>query len=107
MRTPTVDQLVALIAHTNRAWKIFRTRKEGPVARALRDRKSALQLELLRTHPDVCSLVRDDRDGHALYSIRLLRPVRLPGGAVLHDAMHLPVELVSPVSSDPNQETHP
>ncbi|MCB9694506.1 MAG: hypothetical protein H6736_22070 [Alphaproteobacteria bacterium] len=90
-----LEDLVRTIAALNRAWKIFRDREpKSPLAAALRDGKSAAQLELLRRFPEACDLVRDDAEGHELYSVRLNRPVRLANGVVLNDAMHLPVEVV-------------
>ena len=83
------DELVGLIAAVNRAWHgIQSSEAQQELAAALRDKKLGLQIELLRTYPDLVRLTRDDNEGHELYSLRLLRPVRLPGGAVLNDAMH-------------------
>ena len=91
-----LEELVELIARVNWCWHSMRDREaDGAVTAALRDRKTALQLELLRDYPSRIRLVRHDSGSDPLYSIRLMSNVRLRDGrAHLLDAMHIRVEQV-------------
>jgi len=87
-------ELVELITLVNRCWHTMRDRDaNSAVTAALRDKKTALQVELLTRFPDKVSLVRHDDESRALYSLRLSSQIRLSSGEVRSDAMHLPVDL--------------
>lgn len=91
----SLEELVQLITVVNRCWHTMKDRDaDDAVTRALRDKKMALQLELIRTFGSKVELVRDDDENMALFSVRLVEPVRLRSGEVRHDAMHIPVERV-------------
>lgn len=96
MNTPSIPVLVRQIIAFNHSWKQARERwgAEHVVTLALRERKTALQLDLLHHHRHTAFLRRDPTaDGEPLFSVRLLRPVRLPNGHVRVDAEHLPERL--------------
>lgn len=96
--SPSIVDLVHLITQFNAVWKQAREAwgDTSPFTTILRERKTQLQLRLLRTHPEAVRLVVD-RDGEyeePLYSVRLQRPVTLSDGQVRRDADHIPVRLV-------------
>lgn len=96
MNTPPIPVLVRQIVAFNQAWKQARKRwgAEHAITLALRERKTALQLDLLHHHRHTVFLRRDtEADGEALFSVRLLQSVRLPNGHVRVDAEHLPERL--------------
>ena len=93
--------LVQLITLVNRCWHTMREREaDGEVTRALRDQKTTLQVELLTEFPQRVTMVRDDDESRPLFSLRLSPPVRLPGGEIRGDAMHLPVDLAEQFMTD-------
>lgn len=88
--------LVRQIVAFNHSWKraVDRWGAQHPIAQMLRDRKTCLQIDLLRFHPDTAWLCLDaDATEEPLYSVRLGVPVRLTSGVMRRDAEHLPVRL--------------
>lgn len=96
--SPSIVDLVYLISRFNAVWK--QTREvwgdTSPFTTVLRERKTQLQLRLLRTHPQAVRLVidRDAEYEEPLYSVRLQAPVTLSDGQVRRDADHIPVRIV-------------
>ena len=90
------EELVRQIVAINHAWKlaIERWGNEGAICQALRDRKSSLQADLIRSCPGrVWLRVDDEAEGRALFSVRLGWEIVLPSGARRRDAEHMPVDI--------------
>lgn len=98
MTSPPIIDLVHLISRFNAVWK--QTREvwgdTSPFTTVLRERKTQLQLRLLRTHPEAVRLIidRDIEYEEPLYSVRLQPPVTLASGLMRKDADHIPVRIV-------------
>ncbi|MFT6371800.1 MAG: hypothetical protein ACJAZT_000529 [Gammaproteobacteria bacterium] len=92
-----INLLVAQIIAMNHAWKLAVERWSGEsnLANSLRDRKSCLQVRLLRDYQNWCflRLDLDHTEGEDLYSVRLMQPITLENGYERRDAEHMPVRL--------------
>lgn len=103
------ETLVKLIHSYNRMWKNIQQREtqEGisETAQAfaelvkkshsvLQHRKDMTQLRLLRQFPTKCRLYTDTEHVD-MYAIALYDSVRLPSGAVVKDACHVPIRKIN------------
>ena len=93
IKTLSVESIVERIITLNHAWKVARDDfgASNKITLALRQQKSSWQATLLREHPNLCFLRRDEEntDGEQLLSVRLSKPI-LINGTMRNDAEHLP-----------------
>lgn len=84
-------ELVHRIHATNHAWKLARDLlgERSPLTLNLRDAKADLQLRLLASYPEACSVELDPAAGEGIAGILLKSPVE---GHL--DAAHIPVALL-------------
>lgn len=99
----SISKLVSRIHLMNKSWKIAVERfgVESPISQALRNRKSGLQVRLLREYPEKSWLQIDNEtvSDEPLFSVRLL--IDDPGeykGRI--DADHLPVRIANEVFTE-------
>jgi len=94
-----IAELVHQISSFNHTWKYARQRwgEHGPLPAILRERKSSLQVLLVRDYRDFVYLKhhKDKDDGEQLYSIMLKKPLRLANNILRYDADHIPVRLAN------------
>ena len=99
-----MEEIVLQITMFNRAWKQAREQwgPNSPLTNMLRHRKSDLQARLIRENRGIVYLAEDSEaeEGEPLYSVRLARPVTLPGGLVRTDADHMPVRIAQELFTD-------
>lgn len=99
-----LEKLVFQITAINHAWKLSQNRwsDKSNLVNSLRDRKSCLQVRLLREFPSSCflHLDLDNIEGEPLYSVRLNQPVKLKNGFERRDAEHMPVRLAEEFFSE-------
>jgi hypothetical protein len=99
-----VEPLILQIVAINHAWKLAKERwtESSSLVNSLRDRKSCLQVRLLRDFPtySFLHLDEDNIEGEALYSVRLTQPIKLQNGYERRDAEHMPVRLAQEFFSE-------
>ena len=92
-----LETLVFQITAFNHAWKLSKERwpDKSYLVNSLRDRKSCLQVRLLREFPTTTYLHLDleNDEGEPLFSVRLNKPIKLSNGFERRDAEHMPVRL--------------
>ncbi len=99
----SISKLVSRIHLTNKSWKIAVERfgVESPISKALRNRKSGLQVRLLREYPEKSWLQIDNEtiSDEPLFSVRLLidEPKAFMGRV---DADHIPVRIANEVFTE-------
>jgi hypothetical protein len=95
--------LIYQITSINRAWKHAREQwgDNSSIAVMLRERKSSLQVRIIRSFPASVYLKLDTEniEGEPLYSVRLSEPVRLPNNVVRSDVEHMPVRMAEELFS--------
>ena len=103
----SLHNLVRQIVGFNRAWHRAQNLygKKHAFSTAARDRKSAIQVKLLRNYSDQVWLERHDYDGsEELYSVCLAQPVLLRSGERKYNAEHLPKRIAEEILTEEELE---
>lgn len=97
----SIETLVNQIVAFNRAWHRSKARYEEdthPLNTLTRDRKAALQAELLRDHfPKVWLETHQVSGKEDLYSVQLATPVKLASGESKPNADHMPYRIANKI----------
>ena len=90
---PSIQNFVRQIVGFNRSWHSSQKRygEQHPLATLARDKKSALQVELLRSYPHDVWLEEHNITGkEPLFTVKLSNPVYLNNNEKKDNADHLP-----------------